>query len=58
MRKVIVILENAPESELDRAEIEVTDDGCFDFEQLRQAAGNWVLSAGDVLRFVDSRSVS
>lgn len=53
--KIKVILENAPDCELDSAILEIPGEAEPDdfSEQIKDAIGTWVLSVGDTIRIVE-----
>jgi hypothetical protein len=53
--RVAVILENAPDCELERQVVEVADDDAVD-DAVSSVIEGWVLSVGDTIRIVEVQS--
>lgn len=54
MQTATIILENAPNSELDRTKVTApSGDGEALSEAIKTAIGAWTLSVGDTIRIVD-----
>lgn len=51
-RKVAVILENAPDCELDRAQFDLEDDNDLN-AAIKGVIDSWVLTVGDTIRIVE-----